>query len=237
MPDRRRHRGLHPQDARLFGAGMQRTLRRAVTELCYLLTRGYPPKAALKLVGDRHRLKERQRVAVERCACSAGRRRSRRRRCVAPPRCAGRVLRIDAYNLLITLEVALSGGVVLRGRDGALRDLAGLHGTYRRVEETPRALECIGRAAAALRAARCHFYIDAPVSNSGRLRRAIVQLGEARAWPWDAELAADPDRLLKSTADIVVSSDSAILDACPAWTNLAEHILRSAAPGAFVVEL
>ena len=35
---------------------------------------------------------------------------------------------IDGFNLIITLEVALSGSSVLLGKDQVLRDLAGLRG-------------------------------------------------------------------------------------------------------------
>ena len=38
-------------------------LRTAVSELSWLLGRGYQSKSALKLVGDRHNLRERQRLA------------------------------------------------------------------------------------------------------------------------------------------------------------------------------
>jgi hypothetical protein len=38
----------------------------------------------------------------------------------------GELLYIDGFNLLTTLEVALSGGIVLLARDGALRDIAGV---------------------------------------------------------------------------------------------------------------
>ena len=53
----------------------------------------------------------------------------------------GRPLRIDGFNLILTLESALGGGIVLGGRDGCYRDLASVHGTYRRVEETRPALD------------------------------------------------------------------------------------------------
>src|SRR6266404_1471952 len=45
-------------------------------------------------------------------------------------------LLIDGFNLILTLESALGGGVMLVGRDGCYRDMASVHGTYRRVEET-----------------------------------------------------------------------------------------------------
>ena len=60
-PDTRHHRGAHPADPKLFGPDQLRKLRRAVTELSWLLSRGYNMTSSLKLVGDRHGLRERQR--------------------------------------------------------------------------------------------------------------------------------------------------------------------------------
>ena len=54
------------------------------------------------------------------------------------------ILVILAQNQLITIEAALSGGLIFRGRDGCFRDLASIHGTYRKVEETLPALNLIG---------------------------------------------------------------------------------------------
>jgi hypothetical protein len=52
MPDRRTHRGPHPEDERLFAADGLPILRQAVADLCWLLSRGYAPESSLKLVGD-----------------------------------------------------------------------------------------------------------------------------------------------------------------------------------------
>ena len=41
-----------------------------MADFSWLLTRGYAEKGALKLVGDRFSLTERQRLAVMRSACS-----------------------------------------------------------------------------------------------------------------------------------------------------------------------
>ena len=49
---------------------------------------------------------------------------------------ANRELWIDGYNALTTIESALSGSVILRARDGCYRDMASMHGTYRKVQET-----------------------------------------------------------------------------------------------------
>ena len=45
---------------------------------------------------------------------------------------------------MTTIEAALSGGVILAARDGAYRDMASMHGTYRKVAETLPALELLG---------------------------------------------------------------------------------------------
>jgi len=70
MPDRRIHRGPHPQDAELFTPAKMGDLRSALDDFSLLLTKGYADKSALKLVGDRFSLTDRQRLAVMRSACS-----------------------------------------------------------------------------------------------------------------------------------------------------------------------
>src|SRR5437868_14978741 len=70
MPGTRKHRGAYLGDRELFADNQLLVLRASVGELSWLLTRGYTVKAALKLVGDRHALRDRQRLAVSRAACS-----------------------------------------------------------------------------------------------------------------------------------------------------------------------
>ena len=80
-----------------------------------------------------------------RCACTDEARAKRRSREVAADALRGKPLEIDGYNALTTIEAALSGGVILKGRDGCFRDMASMHGTYRKVAETVPALEMVGR--------------------------------------------------------------------------------------------
>jgi hypothetical protein len=53
MTDRRRHRGAHPKDTELFSPPALPALRSAVAHLSWFLSRGYPLRASLALVGDR----------------------------------------------------------------------------------------------------------------------------------------------------------------------------------------
>ncbi len=46
------HRGLAPQDERLFAARQLPALRAAAADLCWLLDHGYAARSALELVGN-----------------------------------------------------------------------------------------------------------------------------------------------------------------------------------------
>ena len=82
-------------------------------------------------------------------------------------------MNIDGFNVLTTVEAALSKGVLLLGRDGCLRDMASLHGAFRPVEETVSAVKLLIRHLESLGPASCRWLLDAPVSNSRRLARTI----------------------------------------------------------------
>lgn len=237
MPDRRLHRGPHPDDAELFAPAAWPALRLATAELSWLLSRGYSPTAALKLVGDRHRLGARQRNAVERCACADAAGGRRRAHGVAAAALRGQSLWIDGYNVLTSLEAALAGGVILHARDGCYRDLASMHGTYRRVEETVPALRLVGGWLAELGVRGCRWLLDSPVSNSGRLKGVMLSEASAAGWEWTVELVPSPDQLLIESAEIVATADSAILDRCQRWFNLARSVIAARIPEARVLDL
>ena len=145
MPDKRRHRGPDPEDARLFAPAAVPVLRQAASDLCWLLNRGYAVPSAVELVGNRYALVRRQRTAVARCVCSDEAFRRRQDHHLEPARVLGQELWLDGFNVLNVLEAALSGGVILLGRDGCYRDMAAVHGRYRLVEETLPRLAVGGR--------------------------------------------------------------------------------------------
>ena len=237
MPDKRTHRGQHPTDAKLFAADKIFDLRRAVADYSLLLTKGYAEKSSLKLVGDRFALTERQRLAVMRCSCSDEQRAGRKSRQLDIGGIAGGSIAIDGYNILITIEAAMSGGLIFTGRDGCCRDLASIHGTYRKVTETIPAVELIGGFLQQIGITQTLWLLDSPVSNSGRLKTLIRELTEKNGWPWQIELVISPDaRLIKSEA-IVASSDSVILDGCGKWVNLAGEIIKAKLPAAKIIDL
>ena len=209
--------GADPRDAVDFDPRHHTALRGAVADLSWLLGRGYAEVAAVALVGNHHQLTERQRHAVRRCAAPpevAAARRALRRATLD-----GQAVVIDGFNVLVTVERGLAGGAVFRGVDGALRDVAGVHGTWRRSDGTATALAAVN---AALGSSPAVWVLDAPVSNSGRLAALI------RASGAEVEVVDHADarvRALGAEGRVVCSSDAWILDTGAPWFGLAEAAL------------
>ena len=137
----------------------------------------------------------------------------------------------------VASDGGVGGGVVLIGRDGCARDIAGMHGSYRRVAETLPIIEATGRATERWQVAGLHWYLDAPVSNSGRLAALLREVATERGWPWQVEVVGDPDPLLMAATDIVASADGEVIDGAARWCSLARHIIEAEIPEAWVVDL
>ena len=238
MPDVRKHRGPHPEDRRLFGPEALPRLTQAAADLAWLLDRGYALTSSLKLVGDRYALRARQRLALARALAPWSLVLARGEKQVPLEQLAGRSVWLDGYNTLLTVEAALAGGVVLECRDRTFRDMASVHGSYRRVQETLPALELLGRALEQFQVASARWFLDRPVSNSGRLRRLMLQTAEKHGWNWTVELVFSPDgALCEPGSQVVVSSDAAVLDRCRAWANLNAWLIPHGVPQSHRVRL
>lgn len=231
------HRGAAPEDGELFEARHQPALRAAMHDLCWLLDRDYALPSAVELVGNRYNLTARQRMALKRCACPATACAERLARQLPLEAMRGQTLCLDGFNVLLAVEVALAGGVILCGRDGCYRDVAGVHAHYHRVAETEPALRLIAQITRQLGVVECRWYLDRPVSNSGRLKRLMLDLAVAEGWPWQVELVLNPDLVLAHSEHLVATADSAILDRCRHWVNLTGWIVSHHAPMAKVVDL
>jgi hypothetical protein len=241
VPDKRTHRGPHPQDAELFCDAALPRLRSATADLSWLLGRGYALPGALQVVGNRYALEARQRQAVTRCACGDEARDRRRAAEVRAEALAGATLLIDGYNVLPTVEAALGGAVVLHARDGTYRDIAGVHGTFRHVKETIQSLTRVGELAAEFGVARCVWFLDAPVSNSGRLKETIESLAARAGWAWEVRVVPDPDvdlaAPLTAAYQVIATADAGILSACGPWFSLAKTVISARVAGARIIDL
>ena len=109
--------------------------------------------------------------------------------------------------------------------DGTIRDLAALRGTYRLIDKTDKAILLIGSILEKNKVDKAVFYLDAPVSNSGRLKQRITELLNPFAFEVNVEVINNVDSVLE-TLDHVITSDAIILDKCVSWINLNAKIIR-----------
>jgi hypothetical protein len=148
----------------------------------------------------------------------------------------GQELWLDGFNVLTGIEAALAGGVLLIGCDGCLRDIASVYARHHKVAETEPALALLGAATTAWGVRRCQWWLDRPVSNSGRLRQTILALAAAHGWEWQVELVFNPDSILAEANEIVATADSVILDRCQRWVNLTRLVINRDLPQARLVD-
>lgn len=229
-------RGFDPEDSKWFSEKSIAQLRIAQEEVQYLLDRGYKLSSIIDLVGNHYLLSARQRTALKRATSTTYQYKKRLTSMVSFDQAKEGCIYIDGFNLIICLEVALSGNVLILGKDKVLRDLAGLRGTYRLIEQTDSALEIIGLALNKLHVPAVKFYLDSPVSNSGRLKNRILEGSKKWEIPVEVELVPNPDSLL-SSMDRIVTGDSIILDTCNSWSNLSWMIVNEFIDKPWIVDL
>ncbi|MCK5190419.1 MAG: DUF434 domain-containing protein [Methylococcales bacterium] len=231
-----RHRNAHPDDRVLFSGQKLLRMQKAAYELCWLFNHGYTRQSAIKFVGDHYKLKQRQRVAIGRASCSDDSKNIRKSKCLQLTDIKNRHLIIDGFNLIITLEVAMAGAVLLRCCDGCIRDLASVHGTYRQVRETKAAIEMIGSVLAVFDPASVQWLFDKPVSNSGRLAQMARSIAKNHGWNWQVDLHDNTDQIISASGKIAITSDSVILDTVEHWLNFMDYLFKYHFQNAWLID-
>lgn len=215
------------EDNILFGTATARhQLQQGLEDMYYLLSRDYPLKASLSLVGNRYDLIKRQLQALQGMCCSHTQLQCRKKKELHADELKNKTIYIDGFNLLILLETLYSGGYVFKGLDGCYRDISSVHGTYKMMNQTGDVLILIGETLRQLQAAKVIWIFDAPVSNSGKLKGFCYELAEKQQFPWEIHLENSPDKFLITDDKIVCSSDAWILDECTSWFNLGAWMIN-----------
>ena len=223
----KRNRGKNSGDERLFGVPvMKARLQEALSDMHYLLSRGYAERSSLAICGNRYRLNARQQQALLGMSASEEQITRRKKRSVALTELSNQQVAIDGFNLLIILESLFSNAYIFKGLDGFYRDLSSVHGS-KRVQQTTRAIETICTFYEECGISRLHWYFDKPVSNSGRLKQLLEQIATERNYNWEISLAFNPDKEIAASGMIAVTSDAWILDNSLHNFNFLEHYLTT----------
>lgn len=221
-----RNRGKNTSDDSLFGSEKHvQTLKMAVQDMHYLLSRAYPERASSELAGNRYRLKTRQIQAIRGASASQHQILNRKSKETGPEDLRGQIIYIDGFNVLILLESLLSEAYIFEGLDGCFRDLSGVHGTYKRVNQTLPSLELVASFFRSCGVGKLCWVFDKPVSNSGRISQFVSEFAQERQLAWETSVEFNPDQFLAEHGEVVISSDAWILDHCKKWFNLIRYLI------------
>lgn len=218
-------RGFVPDDERNFSPEAVLLMRKASGHIRYLINEGYDKKQAAVFVGNHFMLSERQRLAVMRSVAADAELKSRKNRMIPLSDLAEKEVWIDGFNTMITLEVMLCDSLLFSCMDGTVRDLAALRGTYRLIPETEEAAQMLFQFLESAGILKANILLDEPVSNSGRLKCLLAEIGEKYNFDLDIQIRKDVDRFLYDKEN-VISSDSVILDHCKSWVNLVSWCMK-----------
>ncbi len=210
-------RGYLPEDERNFSPAAIQIMKTASRHICYLLNEGYDLKHASTFVGNHFVLSERQRLAIARSV--AAEEQLSIRAAKEKTSLDGAEVWIDGFNTVITLEVMFSDSILFACMDGTVRDLAALRGTYRIIPETEKAVRALFDTLKEQTIKTAHILLDEPVSNSGRLKTLLADIGEEYPFDLDVQILKAVDSALWDK-DNVITTDSIILDHCIGWFNL-----------------
>ena len=203
-------RGYVPDDKRDFSEKAMTSIRAAADDIYYLLNHGYNMKSASVFVGNHYMLSERQRLALARMVSPEEQLVLRTQKC----------------------KTVLEDGEV----DGTVRDLAGLRGTYSLIDKTPGAIHLAGKALSGMNISKAVFYMDAPVSNTGRLAACIHHELSGYGFEVETEVINNVDSVLSGLGN-VITGDAIILDKCISWINFVRGIIDTEFPGYTYVTL
>ncbi len=200
-------------------------LQAAISDLRYLLNRGYSGKLALDVVCNRYGLSIAERNFLVRAVFPRTEILAHRAKRAGISEARGREVAVDGYNVLITVEAGLKGEEVFLCDDGFVRDAQASFGKYRMSAATLPAVDEILKRLKRYSPKRVVFIFDSQVSRSGELAAAVRKRMIALGVKGDASVAHDADLAL-ARYRYVCSSDRAVIKKAERIIDLPYHILK-----------
>lgn len=196
----------------------------ASVDFYFLQNRRYPRNQSLEMVGNRYDLTKPERNILKRSVFSQK---------DALERLAKRVnnlhrkaLTIDGHNVHITVESVLLGRLIVKGNDGALRDIAEISSGFRLTEVSLFAAELICQFLRRFEVSEVTAYFDSPISKSGELAGIYCELFRKYGIKGRALAVPVPERNFPYEEGIIASSDSAVINEARRWVDLPSMVIN-----------
>jgi hypothetical protein len=196
----------------------------AVEDLRYLLSRGYGRISAVKFVGDKYVLDKSQRLLLYRGVYPPEGALNHQKKLVEPSSIDQSTLSIDGFNVLWTVNGALKGRPIYLCDDGFARDISAIHGSVTE-SDISKPLDLIIATLKDLNPKQVYFIFDRLISRSGEISHDVKQLLSLASLKGDASTATSADFEVLRKGEIVVTSDSIIIEKAPRAFDLAAYII------------
>lgn len=221
------NRGKEAKDDIFFNQDAKLIFKEALLDLNFLLTRVYSPKNALQTVGTRYKLTQRQLKALQGMGAAQQYLDKVKTTHSAVEDLKGNTLVIDGFNVIILLESLFSGAYLFQGSDGCFRDLSTVHGTYKKVSQTPLAIQTLVDFHKESGVNEIIWIFDKPVSNSGRIKKMLEETAVQDKVNWTILLDDKADEAIIKQAGITISSDAYIIENATKWFNLIAFLIEN----------
>jgi hypothetical protein len=207
-------------------------LESANRDFRYLLNQGYPRKGALKFVGDHYLLEEISRNYLYRTVFSNEQAENRKIKLVVLADIKDKIVFIDGYNVLITLE-SICGGenrLIVKGDDGVIRDIKAVFGKYKGNKMTKDVLNAVISLLKLYHPLSVRFFYDRQVSLSGELAKLTQKIMAVHGVQGTAETSENVDfqlvHLSRDVDGIVATSDGIIMDKVDKILDVPSNVSR-----------
>lgn len=197
----------------------------AISDVRYLLERGYAQKGAVSFVCNHYGLDEEARHLLSRVVIARAISGKRKAKFLPCGEMEGNNIVIDGYNILIGMESILEKKAYLCD-DGVIRDVKGTFRNYKASESTEDAIETLLQFLKENNPAYVFFLLDSQISKSGLLAKRLREKLNDFGLRGDARTSKHVDYDLKSSKYIAASSDGVIIDEAEKAVNFLACVVR-----------
>ncbi|MCX9015185.1 MAG: DUF434 domain-containing protein [Candidatus Methanoperedens sp.] len=183
----------------------------AVSDLRYLLDRGYTRQGAVRFVCSHYRLDKEAGHILSRVILPQAVSDLRKTKFLPCGSIRGSEIVIDGYNIIIGMESILEKKAYLCD-DGVVRDTKGAFGSYQTHENTGRAIELILGFLKEEKPSFTCFLLDSQISKSGMFAKMLRGKMDECGIEGDARTSKHVDYELKNSECLVASGDGVIID-------------------------
>jgi len=198
----------------------------AAKDLYYLLNRGYTRKFSISVVSNRYGLSKQEQMIIYRSIYPEDVVRQIKEKEISDMHLKGKFLAIDWYNMLVTVNSAITNKPIYMGNDGFIRDTRGLHGRVEAMENVYETVSIILTSLSKLTLEGIKIYLEKNISYSGEMKKELENFIQSYNFK-------HVSIILTSTVDkdllenqLVATNDSVILLKAKRIFNLTKYILE-----------